>query len=87
MNGQERTSGGRIVRGLIVVIIGLIIWFSPVPAGVKKEAWHLLAIFVATIIGLILTPLPPGSNGDYRGHDDRPHRDPKDRTDALGVRQ
>ena len=61
MNGQERTSGGRIVRGLIVVIIGLIIWFSPVPAGVKKEAWHLLAIFVATIIGLILTPLPQGA--------------------------
>jgi len=61
MNGQERTAGGRIVRGLIVVIIGLIIWFSPVPAGVKKEAWHLLAIFVATIIGLILTPLPQGA--------------------------
>ena len=61
MNGQERTSGGRIVRGLIVVIIGLIIWFSPVPTGVKKEAWHLLAIFVATIVGLILTPLPQGA--------------------------
>ncbi len=30
MNGQERTVGGRIVRGLIVVIIGLIIWFSPI---------------------------------------------------------
>jgi DASS family divalent anion:Na+ symporter len=61
MNGQERTAGGRIVRGLIVVIIGLIIWFSPVPTGVKKEAWHLLAIFVATIVGLILTPLPQGA--------------------------
>ncbi len=61
MNGQERTAGGRIVRGLIVVIIGLIIWFSPIPTGVKKEAWHLLAIFVATIVGLILTPLPQGA--------------------------
>lgn len=61
MNGQERTASGRVVRGLIVVIIGLIIWFSPVPAGVKKEAWHLLAIFVATIVGLILTPLPQGA--------------------------
>ena len=61
MNGHPLTAGSRIVRGLIVVIIGLIIWFSPVPAGVKKEAWHLLAIFVATIIGLILTPLPQGA--------------------------
>ena len=61
MNGQERSVGARIVRGIIVVIIGVLIWYSPVPAGVKKEAWHLLAIFVATIVGLILTPLPMGA--------------------------
>ena len=61
MNGQERSVGARIGRGIIIVIIGLIIWYSPVPAGVKKEAWHLLAIFVATIVGLILTPLPMGA--------------------------
>ncbi|MGA2959042.1 MAG: anion permease [Thermodesulfobacteriota bacterium] len=61
MNGKEPKASSRLIRGLIVVIIGLIIWFSPVPTGVKKEAWHLLAIFVATIIGLILTPLPQGA--------------------------
>ena len=61
MNGQGHTAGSRIIRGVIVVIIGLIIWFSPAPAGVKKEAWHLLAIFVSTIVGLILTPLPQGA--------------------------
>jgi DASS family divalent anion:Na+ symporter len=61
MNGQERSVGARIVRGIIIIIIGLLIWYSPVPAGVKKEAWHLLAIFVATIVGLILTPLPMGA--------------------------
>jgi divalent anion:Na+ symporter, DASS family len=61
MNGQERSVGGRIARGIIVIIVGLIIWYSPIPAGVKKEAWHLLAIFVATIFGLILTPLPMGA--------------------------
>jgi len=61
MNGQERTVGGQIVRGIIVVLVGLIIWYLPVPVGVKKEAWQLLAIFVATIFGLILTPLPMGA--------------------------
>jgi DASS family divalent anion:Na+ symporter len=61
MNGQERSVGARIIRGIIVVIIGVLIWYSPVPTGVKKEAWHLLAIFVATIVGLILTPLPMGA--------------------------
>ncbi len=61
MNGQERTVRASIIRGIIVIAVGLVIWFSPVPAGVKKEAWNLLAIFVATIFGLILTPLPMGA--------------------------
>lgn len=61
MSSQERGIGSRFWRGLVVVIIGLIIWFSPIPMGVKQEAWHLLAIFVATIVGLILTPLPMGA--------------------------
>ena len=61
MNGLERDLGTRIKRGLIVVIIGVLIWYSPVPTGVKPEAWHLLAIFVATIVGLILTPIPMGA--------------------------
>jgi DASS family divalent anion:Na+ symporter len=61
MNGQERNIGGRIIRGIIVIVVGVVIWYLPVPAGVKKEAWQLLAIFVATIVGLILTPLPMGA--------------------------
>ncbi|MCH9631379.1 MAG: putative malate transporter YflS [Chlamydiia bacterium] len=50
-----------IVSFLIAIIIGLFIWFSPVPEGVTKEAWHLLAIFVFTIIGIITKPLPMGA--------------------------
>lgn len=50
----------KLVRGLIVLACGLAIWFSPIPTGVKPAAWHLLAIFVATIIGFILQPLPIG---------------------------
>lgn len=34
---------------------GLVIWFVvPVPSGVDPNAWHLLAIFVATIAAIIL---------------------------------
>ncbi len=61
MNGQERSGGGQVIRGIIVILVGVVIWYSPVPAGVKKEAWHLLAIFVATIVGLILTPISMGA--------------------------
>ena len=61
MNGQERSGGGQVIRGIIVILVGVVIWYSPVPTGVKPEAWHLLAIFVATIVGLILTPISMGA--------------------------
>lgn len=42
------------------LLVGLIIWLSsPIkPASVSMNAWHILAIFVATIIGCITRPLP-----------------------------
>jgi divalent anion:Na+ symporter, DASS family len=40
---------------------GLAVWFLPPPAGVDIKAWHLLAIFVATIVGFIAKPLPMGA--------------------------
>ena len=46
----------KLVRTLLVITVGAIIWFLPVPAGVKPAAWHLLAIFTATILGFILQP-------------------------------
>ena len=44
-----------------VFLIGLGIWFAPRPEGLNEHAWHLLAIFVATISGLVLKPLPMGA--------------------------
>jgi DASS family divalent anion:Na+ symporter len=61
MNEKDQSAKSRIIRGLIAITIAVIIWNLPAPAGVKKEAMHLLAIFVATIVGLILTPLPMGA--------------------------
>jgi DASS family divalent anion:Na+ symporter len=43
------------------ILIAVIIWYLPPPAGVAVKAWHLLAIFAATISGLILQPLPMGA--------------------------
>lgn len=48
-------------NGLITVVIGIILWFLPAPTGLKLQSWHLVAIFVATIIGFILQPLPIGA--------------------------
>ncbi|MDO0824857.1 anion permease [Desulfosporosinus nitroreducens] len=51
----------KLVRGLIPILVGMLIWFMPVPMGLKAPAWHLFAIFVATILGFILQPLPIGA--------------------------
>lgn len=50
----------RLWKGLIVIAIGVAIWLSPVPTGLKQQAWNLFAIFAATITALILQPLPMG---------------------------
>lgn len=46
---------------LASIATGVILWFSPVPAGVNRNAWQLLAIFLGTIVGIITQPLPLGA--------------------------
>jgi len=45
----------------ITLFVGILIWFIPSPAEVSENAWHLLAIFVATIVGIIAKPFPMGA--------------------------
>lgn len=49
------------IRAWVVIIVGAVIWLLPIPEGVKPAAWHLLAIFTATILAFILQPLPIGA--------------------------
>ena len=51
----------KIIKGLVVISIGIIVWFLPHPDAVTPQAWHLFAVVLATIIGLILQPLPIGA--------------------------
>ena len=41
--------------------VGLFIWFTPAPEGLSTQAWHLFAIFVSLIIGIVAKPLPMGA--------------------------
>ncbi len=45
----------------ITFAVALLIWFIPVPQGVSENAWHLFAIFAATILGIILKAAPMGT--------------------------
>ena len=41
------------------VLAGVVIWLLPAPVGVTLKAWHLLAHFVATSVGIITSVRPP----------------------------
>ncbi len=57
---QGRGGGGWLRLGL-PPLVGLSCWFLPPPPTVDPAGIHLLAIFVATIVGIVLKPLPMGA--------------------------
>lgn len=44
----------------IAILIGLIFWCLPEPEGVHENGWNLFAIFVTTMIAVVLRPMPTG---------------------------
>ncbi len=46
---------------LLSIFIGIAIWVLPLPEGLSPAAWKLFAIFTATIVAIILKPLPMGA--------------------------
>ena len=57
----DRKPGVAVARLAAVFLVGTALWFVPIPSGVEPRAWHLLAIFVATMVGIILRPIPMGA--------------------------
>ncbi|KAK6916150.1 Solute carrier family 13 [Dillenia turbinata] len=54
--------GAKLIPFLISISIGLIVRFLvPKPPEVTLQAWQLLSIFLSTIAGLVLSPLPVGA--------------------------
>jgi divalent anion:Na+ symporter, DASS family len=39
-------------------VIAIAIWFTPVPAGLTPQSWHLFAVFVAAIASVLLGSFP-----------------------------
>jgi len=53
------TTGFRsLLKPALPFALALGIWFSPVPAGLTKEPWHLFAIFLSAIFAVILNSFP-----------------------------
>jgi DASS family divalent anion:Na+ symporter len=45
---------------VLAISVGLLVRMIAPPAGISDQAWNLFAIFVSTIIGVILKPFPMG---------------------------
>jgi DASS family divalent anion:Na+ symporter len=52
---------GRGARWAIVLGAGLVVAALPTPTGITAQSWGLLAIFVSTVAGLMIQPLPGGA--------------------------
>jgi divalent anion:Na+ symporter, DASS family len=53
----------RYFTSFAVLLLAVFIWLIWPPVGVQARAWHLFAICVATIVGIILKPPPMGAIG------------------------
>ena len=63
-SGPERPGLGRETRPWALaacLAVGALVWFVPVPGGLEPSAWHLFAIFLATIVGIIAKAAPMGA--------------------------
>src|ERR1044071_1824080 len=47
----------RLAR-VIALAIALVIWFVPPPGNLTSQAWHLFAIFAATILSVVIGAFP-----------------------------
>jgi DASS family divalent anion:Na+ symporter len=50
-----------VIKLCFALVVGLAVGRVPLPQGVTSEAWDLFAIFVATIVAIVLEPLPMGA--------------------------
>src|SRR5437868_6949972 len=58
---SRRHRRATLLKWAVVLAAALLVWLLPRPEGITPQAWRLLAIFVATIVGSIARPVPGGA--------------------------
>ncbi len=47
-----------LLKLLLIFMAGSLMWFYPISTEITTQAWHLLVIFLCTMTGIVLNPLP-----------------------------
>jgi len=64
IQGQKQSrkrQGAKLLPSLLVLTAASVFWMMAPPEGLTAQTWHLLIIFIATVVAVILKPLPIGS--------------------------
>lgn len=46
------------IKSLLCLLLVVIFWFIPVPEGLTPFTWHILGLYLGTVLGIILRPFP-----------------------------
>ncbi|MBR1893188.1 MAG: DASS family sodium-coupled anion symporter [Lachnospiraceae bacterium] len=48
----------QLIKIIIIALVTIVLWNIPVPAGLEADTWHLVALYIGMLVGLITTPFP-----------------------------
>lgn len=62
MSKVLKLDGAKLYPSIALLVLFILFWFAfPIPNGMSVQGWHLFIIFILTILGLIINPLPMGA--------------------------
>ena len=51
----------KLIRWSVPIAVLVLLWVIPTPEGLTPAAWHMFAIFTATIAGILAAPVASGA--------------------------
>ena len=64
----------RFLKLFLIAAVTIAIWNIPAPAGLEVETWHIVALYLGLLLGLVIKPFFRADHySDYRGHRSHVH--------------
>lgn len=55
---MSKSKNKKFIILLSLYILGSLLWFNPISPELTAQSWHLFVIFLCTMIGVIISPMP-----------------------------